>query len=87
MTIQTLCIVYVLCIYLLPKSSQEYHAMCMIILLWSNTLILLSYKPRMQCCKTYKDWMLSPEKYSNYIMHKEYLMILSTILTFCYAFL
>lgn len=80
---ETLSISYILIIYLLPKPSQEYHGMCAVILIWTNTLMLLSYKPRRLI--TYHDWMLFPEKKIKF--HKEYLMILSSILTFIYAFL
>ena len=81
---ETLSISYILIIYLLPKPSQEYHGMCAVILIWTNTLMLLSYKPRRLV--TYHDWMLFPERKVRYY-HKEYLMILSSILTFIYAFL
>ena len=83
MLTETLSISYILIIYLLPKPSQEYHGMCTVILLWSNTLMLLSYKSRRLI--SYHDWMLFPEKKVKY--QKEYLMILSSILTFIYAFL
>jgi hypothetical protein len=80
---ETLSISYILIIYLLPRPSQEYHAICTVILIWSNSLMLLSYTP--QRVISYHDWMLFPEKKVRY--HKEYLMILSSILTFIYAFL
>lgn len=75
-------LIYVLCIYRLPTSPHLQYYLSTIFLLFVNTVLLITYQPY---TSTYQDWILYPEKHNT--NYKEYLMIISSILTGIHAFL
>jgi hypothetical protein len=67
---------------MLPKSAHMQYYLTTIFLLFTNTVLLMTYTPY---ANTYANWMICPE--SSDTGYKKNLIMLSTILTGIHAFL